>query len=70
MAYVLATKVNDTVTASASASDGQDGRVDELIAALPEQAWKRISAEAGRLRYSGWRAAGRPIRRAGSGRMP
>ncbi|MFE0643910.1 hypothetical protein ACFW2Y_20195 [Streptomyces sp. NPDC058877] len=40
---MLATKVNDTVITA----DGQDARVDALVAALPKQAWKRISAGAG-----------------------
>ncbi|MFD7283924.1 IS701 family transposase [Streptomyces sp. NPDC059862] len=43
IAYVLATKVNDTVLTT----NGRGTRVDELIAALPKQAWKRISAGAG-----------------------
>ncbi len=43
VAHVPATRVNDTVPAA----DGRDVRVDELIAALPKQAWKRISAGAG-----------------------
>lgn len=42
-AYVLATKVNDTVTTT----DGVDRQVDELIAELPARAWRRLSAGAG-----------------------
>ena len=40
---MLATKVNDTVTTT----DGDEVRVDALIAALPHQAWKRISGGRG-----------------------
>jgi SRSO17 transposase len=43
VAHVLATKVNDTVTTT----DGDEVRVDALIAALPHQAWKRISGGRG-----------------------
>ncbi|WP_420492973.1 IS701 family transposase [Kitasatospora camelliae] len=43
IAHVLATKVNDTVTTVRWA----ETRVDELIASLPRQAWKRISAGQG-----------------------
>ncbi|MGW2506476.1 IS701 family transposase [Streptomyces sp. NPDC001588] len=43
VANVLATKVNDTVTTT----DGDEVRVDALIAALPHQAWKRISGGRG-----------------------
>jgi hypothetical protein len=49
VAHVLATKVNDTVITT----DGGDARVDQLIASLPRQAWKRLSCGAG--------AHGRPI---------
>ncbi|MFG2881151.1 IS701 family transposase [Streptomyces sp. NPDC048297] len=42
-AHVLATKVNDTVITTR----GGDARVDQLVAALPRQAWKRLSAGAG-----------------------
>ena len=41
--YVLATKVNDTVTTA----DGCERQVDELIAELPAHAWRRLSAGAG-----------------------
>jgi SRSO17 transposase len=40
--YVLATKCNDTVLI-----DGGYARVDELIAALPARAWRRLSVGAG-----------------------
>jgi SRSO17 transposase len=40
IAHVLAMKVNDTVITT----DGRVARVDELIAAIPKQTWKRISA--------------------------
>lgn len=40
---MLATKVNDTVTTARCA----EIRVDELIAALPRQAWKRVSGGQG-----------------------
>lgn len=43
IAHVLATKVNDTVIAMRYA----EVRVDDLIAALPRQAWKRISGGQG-----------------------
>ncbi|QFR01738.1 IS701 family transposase [Streptomyces phaeolivaceus] len=43
IAHVLATKVNDTVTTA----DGGDARVDQLVAALPRQAWKRVSGGQG-----------------------
>lgn len=43
VAYVLATKVNDTVVTTRWA----DARVDALIAALPRQAWKRLSGGQG-----------------------
>ncbi|MFF7191891.1 IS701 family transposase [Streptomyces sp. NPDC008222] len=43
IAYVLATKVNDTVITTRCA----EVRVDDLIAALPRQAWKRISGGQG-----------------------
>jgi SRSO17 transposase len=42
VAHVLATKVNDTVTTT-----GGNARVDALIAGLPRQAWKRVSAGTG-----------------------
>lgn len=42
-AYVLATKVNDTLTTT----DGGEGRADELIAGLPDRAWRRLSVGAG-----------------------
>ncbi|MFC8278185.1 IS701 family transposase [Streptomyces sp. NPDC057271] len=65
-AYVLATKVNDTVITT----DGQDARVDALTAALPKQAWKRISAGAGahgRRIYHWARVAIRPAWEGGFG---
>ncbi|MFI6730637.1 hypothetical protein [Streptomyces atratus] len=40
---MLATKVNDTVITAR----GADARVDQLVAALPRQRWKRISGGAG-----------------------
>ncbi|MFG2987594.1 IS701 family transposase [Streptomyces sp. NPDC048258] len=43
IAHVLATKVNDTVITA----DWAEVRVDELIATLPRQAWKRISGGQG-----------------------
>ncbi|PBC77078.1 SRSO17 transposase [Streptomyces sp. TLI_235] len=43
VAHVLATKVNDTVITVR----GGDTRVDALVAGLPRQAWKRLSAGAG-----------------------
>ncbi|WSL80493.1 IS701 family transposase [Kitasatospora sp. NBC_01266] len=43
VAHVLATKVNDTVITTSWA----DIRVDSLIAALPRQAWKRLSGGQG-----------------------
>ncbi|MDJ0375207.1 IS701 family transposase [Streptomyces sp. H10-C2] len=43
VAHVLATKLNDTVTTT----DGWQVRVEDLVAALPAQGWKRISAGAG-----------------------
>jgi len=42
-AHVLATKVTDTVTTI----EGGERRVDELIAALPERAWRRLSVGVG-----------------------
>ncbi|MFE0026773.1 IS701 family transposase [Amycolatopsis sp. NPDC059021] len=42
-AYVLATKVNDTLITT----EGTEQRADELIAALPAQAWRRLSVGAG-----------------------
>jgi SRSO17 transposase len=42
-AHVLATKRNDTLITTA----GGETRADELIAALPAQAWRRLSAGAG-----------------------
>ena len=58
-AHVLATKVNDTVTCV----DGRDAEVRHLIAALPRQAWKRVSAgdgAHGRRLYDWARCAIRP----------
>jgi SRSO17 transposase len=43
VAHVLATKVNDTVITTR----GAEVRVDALVAGLPRQAWKRLSAGAG-----------------------
>jgi SRSO17 transposase len=43
-AYVLATRRNDDVY---NLDDGTAGRVDELIAALPARAWRRLSVGAG-----------------------
>lgn len=43
VAYVMATKVNDTVITPRCA----EVRVDELIAALPRQRWKRLSGGPG-----------------------
>ncbi len=43
VAYVLATKVNDTVITAT----GGESRVDALVAALPRQRWKRLSGGAG-----------------------
>lgn len=43
VAYVMATKVNDTVITTRWA----EARVDELIAALPRQRWKRLSGGPG-----------------------
>ncbi|MFC3456134.1 IS701 family transposase, partial [Amycolatopsis speibonae] len=42
-AHVLSTKVNDTLITA----DGGERRADELIAALPLQAWRRLSVGAG-----------------------
>jgi SRSO17 transposase len=42
-AYVLATKCNDTLITT----DARQRRADELIAALPAQAWRRLSVGAG-----------------------
>jgi SRSO17 transposase len=42
-AHVLATKVNDTLGTTA----GTEARADELIAALPGKAWRRLSVGAG-----------------------
>jgi SRSO17 transposase len=42
-AYVLATKVNDTLITI----EGAEYRADELIAGLPTRAWRRLSAGAG-----------------------
>jgi hypothetical protein len=63
--YVLCTKVNDVVTTTA----GSEHQADELIAALPARAWRRLS---GRLaadadRYPGPVVLARPVRRAGRG---
>ena len=41
--YVLATKTNDTVITTG----WREVRVDELVAALPRQAWKRLSGGKG-----------------------
>jgi SRSO17 transposase len=41
--YVLATRCNDEVITA----DGRAGRVDELIAALPDRSWRRLSVGAG-----------------------
>lgn len=66
VAHVLATKVNDTVTAP----DGWQIRADALIAQLPKQTWKTLSAGAGahghRL-YQWARAAVRPHWQGGFG---
>ncbi|WP_405885473.1 IS701 family transposase [Streptomyces sp. NBC_01384] len=43
IAHVMATKVNDTVVTT----DWAEVRVDELIAALPRQRWKRLSGGPG-----------------------
>ena len=43
VAYVLATKVNDTV----ATAHGTSARVDQLVAALPRQAWLRLPAGRG-----------------------
>ena len=43
VAYVLATKCNDTLITT----DAGQRRADELIAALPERAWRRLSVGAG-----------------------
>ncbi len=59
VAHVLATKVNDTVIST----DGWEIRIDALIAQLPKQAWKTVSAGAGAhgQRFYDWaRAAIRP----------
>ncbi|WP_460113668.1 IS701 family transposase [Streptomyces platensis] len=66
VAYVVATKVNDTVTGL----DGWQYRVDELIATRPQQAWKPLSAGAGAhgQRIYHWaRAALRPQQDSGFG---
>lgn len=42
-AHVLATKVNDILITT----DGAEHRADELIAALPQRAWRRLSVGAG-----------------------
>jgi SRSO17 transposase len=65
-AHVLATKCNDTIITST----GDDGRVDELIAALPASNWRCLSVGAGAhgLREYDWARV--PIRiswRAGRG---
>ncbi|XNR94864.1 IS701 family transposase [Streptomyces sp. R-74717] len=60
VAYVLATKVNDTV----STTGGTDAEVRDLVTAVPRQAWKRISAGAGAhgQRFYNWaRIAIRPV---------
>ena len=46
VAHVLATKVNDIVTTV----HGTGAQVDQLIANLPRQAWKRLSGGPGRTR--------------------
>ncbi|MFD4862614.1 IS701 family transposase, partial [Streptomyces atratus] len=43
VAYVLATKVNDTVITT----QGGESRVDALVAVQPHQRWKRLSGGAG-----------------------
>jgi SRSO17 transposase len=43
VAHVMATRCNDNVITT----DGGDARVDELVAALPARAWRRLSAGAG-----------------------
>ena len=43
VAYVVATRRNDTLITTT----GAQARADELIAALPPRAWRRISAGAG-----------------------
>jgi hypothetical protein len=42
-AYVLSTKVNDTLITV----EGTERRADELIAELPARAWRRLSVGAG-----------------------
>lgn len=62
VAYVLATKVNDTVVTT--------GWADALIAALPRQAWKRLSGgqgSHGERIYDWARAAIRPVWQNGFG---
>ena len=66
VAYVLATKVNDTVVTVRWA----DARVDALVAALPRQAWKRLSGgqgSHGERIYDWARVAIRPVWENGSG---
>jgi SRSO17 transposase len=43
VSYVLATRCNDDVITT----DARTGRADELVAALPAQAWRRLSVGAG-----------------------
>jgi SRSO17 transposase len=43
VAYVVATRCNDTLITT----EGRQARADELVAALPANAWRRISAGAG-----------------------
>jgi SRSO17 transposase len=66
VAYVLATKVSDTVVTARWA----DARVDALVAALPRQAWKRLSGgqgSHGERIYDWARVAIRPVWENGSG---
>jgi SRSO17 transposase len=59
VAHVLATKVNDTVLTR----HGGDTRVDQLVASLPRQAWKRLSAGPGAHGHRFFDWARVPIRR-------
>ncbi|MGJ6970128.1 IS701 family transposase [Streptosporangium sp. G11] len=64
--HVLATRRNDSVISMAL----RDERVDELVAALPAQAWRRRSCGPGahgQRRYAWARVAIRPWREAGRG---
>ena len=66
VAYVLATKVNDTVITA----QGRGAEVRNLIADLPRQSWKRLSAGPGAhgQRFYHWaRIAIRPCRQDGFG---